>query len=94
MSKNMADLVGLNLLIIVIGGACALRIIQIKYVKKAIEQEKYDYGAYYRMHPVYGEKAIKTARLTLILVDIIFWLVPITMVIIELHQFIVYGRLI
>ena len=94
MSKNIANLVGVVLFLVVIGGVYILRVIQIKYVQKAIEQEKYDYGAYYRMHPVYGEKAINTARFSLIFVDIIFWLFPILLVIGELYEFIIYGRLI
>ena len=93
MSNNGTNLFGLILLIAMFGGAYASKVIQAKYVKKAIDQEKYNHGAYYRIHPVYGEKAVKTARFSLIFVDMLSWLFPLTLLIAEVYEFIAYGRL-
>ncbi len=91
MSNNVVNyLIGLLWFLVMIGGMYVVKIMATKNAKKAIDEEKY--SAFFRK--LEGEKAINMTRYALILIDVLFWLFPLTLLIVEIFEFIVYGGLI
>ena len=91
MSNNVVNyLIGLLWFLVMIGGMYVVKIMATKNAKKAIHEEKY--SAFFRK--LEGEKAISMIRYALILIDVLFWLFPLTLLIVEIFEFIIYGKLI
>ena len=90
MPKNVANyLTGLIWLLVMVSGMYIVKIIATKNAKKAIDEEKYST----LFNKLDGEKAIKMARFSLRLIDVLFWLFPLTLLIVEIFEFIVYGKI-
>ncbi len=81
-------LTGLFWFLVMIGGMYVVKIIATKNAKKAIDNEKYST----LFNNLDGEKAIKMARYSLLFIDVLFWLFPLTLLIVEIFVFIVYWK--